>query len=391
MIKIFRRGIILIFILVIMYMQSGTCYVQAANQIIINPAAAKQGDFKKVKASRITLNKKKLILKVGKRYRLKASMSPEKTTDNIKWSSDNVRIATVTKRGIVTAIRKGTTKITAKSTSGKQVSCRIKIKPKHIAVKKIILNRSELSLKKGKTAVLHANIYPKNAYDKNIRWKSSNAAIAAVSKSGKLRAVRTGTATITAEGGNGQKASCIVKVSKVKEKKEKISYKDIKITSRFIDETIQYRYHMTVTAQSENGAIIWNYRTSTQQRAEIDAFHCFEKKDKVYIWDAGKLILLDKVSGNKMWTMNAAGIAFGGYAFDNDDNLYICGWYGPALTAISKDGRKLWTIEKIGDFYRPYRIQSVNGILQITFEGGLWGSGKAFVSKQGVVLNIVLD
>ena len=66
--------------------------------------------------------------------------------------------------------------------------------------KKIKLNRSKLTLKKGKTFKLKVTLTPKDSQDKII-YKTSNKKVAKVSKSGKIKAIRKGKANITVISG----------------------------------------------------------------------------------------------------------------------------------------------------------------------------------------------
>ena len=77
------------------------------------------------KAKKITLNKKKLTLKVGKTFRLKVKGTKKK----VVWKSSKKKVATVNKKGLVRAKKKGTAGITAK-VAGKKLKCRVTVKKK---------------------------------------------------------------------------------------------------------------------------------------------------------------------------------------------------------------------------------------------------------------------
>lgn len=81
-----------------------------------------------------------------------------------------------------------------------------------VAVKKVKLNKTKLTLKKGKTAVLKATVTPTNATNKTVTFSSSKKTVAKVgAKTGKVTAKKKGTATITAKCGS-KKAVCKVTV-----------------------------------------------------------------------------------------------------------------------------------------------------------------------------------
>jgi len=82
-----------------------------------------------------------------------------------------------------------------------------------IAVTSVELNKTSFQLKEGDTETLIATVKPDNATDKTVTWSTSDASIASVDDSGKVTAVKEGTATITAKAGE-KSATCTVTVSK---------------------------------------------------------------------------------------------------------------------------------------------------------------------------------
>lgn len=76
---------------------------------------------------KISINKKKKTLKVKKKYRLRAKVSPSRLQGRVKWRSSNKKIATVSKSGVVKAKRKGKVKIYAYYGKLKKY-CTIKVK-----------------------------------------------------------------------------------------------------------------------------------------------------------------------------------------------------------------------------------------------------------------------
>lgn len=81
------------------------------------------------KIGKIKLNKKKKTLKVGKKCKLRANISPLRAKGKVKWRSANKKIATVSKHGVVKAKRKGKVKIYAFYGTSKK-SCMITVKRK---------------------------------------------------------------------------------------------------------------------------------------------------------------------------------------------------------------------------------------------------------------------
>ena len=86
--------------------------------------------------------------------------------------------------------------------------------PAEIRVASISLSKSTLELTVGDQASLDATISPDNATNKEISWASDNEAVVTVSSAGVVKALRAGTASITATTvDQGKTASCAVTVA----------------------------------------------------------------------------------------------------------------------------------------------------------------------------------
>ena len=83
-------------------------------------------------------------------------------------------------------------------------------------VTSVQLNRTELTLSVGDTAILIASVLPKEADNNAVNWKSDNPTAATVDNNGKITAKAVGIATITAITEDGNKtASCRVTVAEL--------------------------------------------------------------------------------------------------------------------------------------------------------------------------------
>lgn len=151
---------------------------------------------KTVKTSKISGLAKKMTVKKGEKTTLKPVITPATSQQKVTYSSSNKKVATVSSKGVITAKKAGTAKITVKSGS-KKVTVTVTVpKTKTTAIKV----GEKVSVKKGKTCSLKAKTTPSNS-DEKITYKTSNKKIATVSKSGKIKGVKKGTATITIKSG----------------------------------------------------------------------------------------------------------------------------------------------------------------------------------------------
>ena len=168
----------------------------------------------KKKVENISLNHHELTMSVGKTAALSATVLPEDAYDrSFTWKSGNPGVAAVNNNGKVTAAAKGTAVIKAAANDGSGVFAECKISVRQ-PVTSLTLNKTSLTVNRGATATLTATVGPSNADNKKVKWTTSNRAVATVTVSGKVKAIKKGTATITATArdGSGKKATCKVTV-----------------------------------------------------------------------------------------------------------------------------------------------------------------------------------
>ena len=181
-------------------------------------AATKKKPVKKsVKSVSITnVSSGTLVLKKGKTFKLKTKVTVTgKASKKVSFSSSNKKIATVSKSGKIKAVKKGTAKITVKSTANKKKKAAIKVIV-GTPVTKVSLNLKKAEAFEGETITLKATFSPKKPSIKKVTYRSSNKAVATVSSNGVVSCKKAGTATITAEAADGskKKATCKVTVKK---------------------------------------------------------------------------------------------------------------------------------------------------------------------------------
>ncbi len=159
---------------------------------------------------KMELNKTSLSLKPGENSTLKATVPDSASDKSISWSSDKPSVAKVSQTGIVKAKAAGTANITATASNGYQVSCKVTVE-KVTRVDKVTLNKKKLVLGLKEEFALKASVSPKNAANASVSWKSDKPKTVYVSKSGKVKALKKGQATITATA-DGKTAKCTVQV-----------------------------------------------------------------------------------------------------------------------------------------------------------------------------------
>ena len=132
---------------------------------------------------------------------------------NVSLTISNSDIATVENDGTVTAIRKGTTVITAKAQDGRIEKCNVNVLD-GVSPQSISLNTQSITLTEGSGKKLNATVLPKNVANKSVYYSSSDTSVATVDKNGYVKAVKAGVAVITAESPTSAAVTkkCIVNV-----------------------------------------------------------------------------------------------------------------------------------------------------------------------------------
>ena len=143
---------------------------------------------------------------------------------DVTWTSSNPEVASVDANGKVTALKNGTATITCKATDGTGVKATCKFTVESIKVSEITLNKTSVTLTRKAedlkpTVQLKATaILPEDAAYRKVKWTSDNPEVAEVDGTGKVTALKNGTAVITckASDGSGTKATCKITVKSIK-------------------------------------------------------------------------------------------------------------------------------------------------------------------------------
>ena len=164
----------------------------------------------------VTIAPSSLNLIVGETGQLTAAVAPDDATNpDVTWGSSDNKVATVSDKGLVSAVAAGSATITA-TADGKRAVCTVTVEepaPLVIPVSEVAIDITAVTLVEGESCQLTATVTPGDATDASVVWSSSNNSVASVSEDGKVSAIAPGEATITAKAG-GKSATCLVTVQK---------------------------------------------------------------------------------------------------------------------------------------------------------------------------------
>ena len=197
--------------------KEGTTVITATSKDNPSIKATCTVNVENVPVSSVELDKTTLSLLEGDSATLKATVKPDDAYEKTPtWSSSNPNVATVSDKGVVTAVKAGTATITA-TCGGKKATCEVTVQSKYISVTGVTLDKETLAMNAGSSAQLIATVLPANANNKSVKWSSSNSSIVSVSGQGTtatLLAKSAGEATITVETLEGKfTKECKVTVS----------------------------------------------------------------------------------------------------------------------------------------------------------------------------------
>ncbi len=190
---------------------------------------------------KFTLSATTKTLLVGKKFTLTASTNSGGT---IKWTTSNKNIATVTSKGVVTAVKAGTATITATdSKTSQKLTCKVTVVSS--AISSITLEKKSVTLTPGETYYANSTVTPSSC---KASYKTSNKTVATVSSTGAVKAIKAGTANVTLYDPVGTVSSAMKVTVKTTPK--------VTISKTSASVNIGNSYKLTATA-SDNSTIKW--------------------------------------------------------------------------------------------------------------------------------------
>lgn len=202
-------------------------------------------------ATSIRVSPSSMSLTMEESSYVSATLSPSNTSTTYSWQSGNTSVVKVNSSGKVTAVGKGSTRVTATTSNGLSDYCYVTVSapaPSSVSIK------GSTTLNVGESETLTPTLSPSNA-ETSYTWTSSNYSIVSVSSNGTVKAIAPGTGKVTVKTDNGKTASCQVTVNEQEILPTSITMTDC------LDLTVGDEYRLTPTispANATNTTVNWS-------------------------------------------------------------------------------------------------------------------------------------
>ena len=228
----------------------------------------------------IELSASYVSLVQGGKKRIKVTTSPKKTTYSPVWTTDNDKVAIVSKKGTITALKAGDCIVKCTAGDNSEIYAVVYVHvTTPVSISSINLTEDTLVMLTGETTDVQYSVSPAN-YTESFSWASDNPAVASVNSNGKVTAKSVGTAKITALSASGKKSTATVYV---------VGLSKTKLTLHQYESTL---INLQLDGV-ESGKVKVSWDTANQSIAEV-------KNGKVTGKALGKTVVYAKVNGRAL-------------------------------------------------------------------------------------------
>lgn len=233
--------------------------------------------------------------------------------DAVTWSSDDTDVAKISRKGLLTAVKEGSTTVHA-TVAGITADCKVTIIKSTTPVTGVNLDKESATIGIGEKLTLNAEVLPADAGLKTVTWASSAKDVASVSADGEVAGIKEGKATITVTTDDGGfEAKCEITV--VNNTVSEISFAGGSESAKVVDvesnETLAVNY---VPKTAANKDLEWS--TSDASIATVQS--AGEGLGKVtFLKKTGAVVITAKCKANPSVTASQS------YFVKDTDPMYI--------------------------------------------------------------------
>lgn len=182
------------------------------------------------------------------------------------FSVEDESIATVDGDGVVTAKFYGETYISVTSSDNRAATARRKVIVTDTSVHQLLINDGvDAEMYEGSSQQLSVTLYPQEAANKLVTWKSSDESILSVSANGTVTSIGAGTVTVTATSDDNGEAQDSVQITCHK----KVT--DLEVNRNLVVTSLTEIAFPAVTPVPADADVTYAYKTSDPSIATVDA------------------------------------------------------------------------------------------------------------------------
>lgn len=189
------------------FVRSGSYTYETSGAYDYRITVVGSGGESRVEPTSIKFSSTVKAIDVGESVQLTPTVLPANAEYTLTWSISDKYVATISQDGLLTGKSAGAADLKVKADNGVYAMLRVVVsEPKPTSVS---ISPSSVTLTEGGSRYLTVTVYPSTA-SQSVSWSSSNSSVVSVSSSGKITAIKAGTATITATTSNGKTGTCAV-------------------------------------------------------------------------------------------------------------------------------------------------------------------------------------
>ena len=163
----------------------------------------------------ISLNATQKELIIGDAFSLTATAMPENATNrNVIWKLVSGDAISLSNTGVIQAKKVGEALVRAEAADGSDITaeCKVVVKPRLVQAISLKLEKDTVAV--GEHFTVTADVLPKNATNRTLLWSVSDPLLLKHLGAGSFEALKTGSATITAQARDGskQEANCRIEI-----------------------------------------------------------------------------------------------------------------------------------------------------------------------------------
>lgn len=260
--------------------------------ILLASCSSDNPDLDKNEVNFVYLSKTNITLYVGQTFEVGSRISPlDAINPSLSWNSSEPEVCSV-ENGKITALEKGISVVTAKSSNGKTASLKVEVRNLN-EIRSINLSDFSVSLFIGDTHVLTPSLFPSTSSTGiPMIWESADTSVATVDENGRVTAIGVGNCLIYATVPDVVRTACQIIV------KEHVENPDIPESEQPLDPTVTPSLESLVDLVVRDLPAEISFTDINGEILTTSLISSYEIERE--LWEGGVVVLI-KLNGKKIY------------------------------------------------------------------------------------------